>query len=71
MVGNREVGGLLKSGVSQAELASRPLVAKSRFQPAVTPLFKRPSFAGRKAAISDAGFELGRTRHLNCVSAAL
>ena len=38
MVGNREVERLLKSGVSQAELASGPSVAKSGFQPAVTAL---------------------------------
>ena len=38
MVGNREVERLLKSGVSQAELAGGPSVAKSGFQPVVTPL---------------------------------
>ena len=37
-VGNREVERLLKSGVSQAEFASGPSVAKSGFQPAVTAL---------------------------------
>jgi hypothetical protein len=37
-VGNREVERLLKSGVSQAELASGPSVAESGFQPAVTAL---------------------------------
>jgi hypothetical protein len=37
-VGNREVERWLKSGVSQAELASGPSVAESGFQPAVTAL---------------------------------
>ncbi len=38
MVGNREVERLLKSGVSQVEPAGGPSVAKSGFQPVVTPL---------------------------------